>query len=234
MNWRRIVVTGLVAGMVTVTGCASNLPETNQGNRNGQRVADAVNHRPDSYRSTNINENVTRNSSSNIAQRATRGINRIANDLSLGRPNGRVGNATHNVVKEAEVANVNQNVTRATTGRTNRAARRYGMNFRGKHKAYGEATKIGIAPEAARLDTVQTVPVMLSQNAFFRKNETAPETPPVTPAVPAPTSSLSYYDYNEHNDDYTGDDYTNYDYDSDEEHDDNYEGEAANTVRVTK
>jgi len=49
MNWRRILVTGMVAGTILFTGCSSNLPETNQGNRNGQRVVDAVNGRTDSY-----------------------------------------------------------------------------------------------------------------------------------------------------------------------------------------
>jgi len=48
-NWRKILVVGMVAGMVAVTGCSSSIPETNQGNRNGQRVVDAVNRRTDSY-----------------------------------------------------------------------------------------------------------------------------------------------------------------------------------------
>ena len=66
-NWRKILVTGMVAGMVAVTGCSSNLPETNQGNRNGQRVVDAVNRRTDSY-------GLTR--SYNTGPRTLRGFNR--------------------------------------------------------------------------------------------------------------------------------------------------------------
>ncbi|MCL2286976.1 MAG: hypothetical protein FWC32_11530 [Firmicutes bacterium] len=89
MNWRRIAVTGIVAGMVAITGCSANMPETNQGNRNGQRVTDSVNRRADTYRTT--------------AGRTTRGIHRAANNaasntatpsrsFSLGRPQGRIGN----------------------------------------------------------------------------------------------------------------------------------------------
>ena len=66
-NWRRILVTGLVAGMVAVTGCSSNLPETNQGNRNGQRVVDAVNRRTDTYGATRAR---------NTGARTVRGYNR--------------------------------------------------------------------------------------------------------------------------------------------------------------
>jgi len=66
-NWRRILVTGMVAGMIAVTGCSSNVPETNQGNRNGQRVVDAVNRRTDSYGLTRAR---------NTGERTMRGFNR--------------------------------------------------------------------------------------------------------------------------------------------------------------
>ena len=79
-NWRRILVTGLVAGMVAVTGCSSNLPETNQGNRNGQRVVDAVNRRTDSYglyRTRSNNVRTTRSSGRTARNyRGVRGYNR--------------------------------------------------------------------------------------------------------------------------------------------------------------
>jgi len=145
MNWRRIAVTGLVAGMVTITGCATNLPETNQGNRNGQRVADAVNHRADTYRTTNHRLGVTENGgtyrTNGIAERTTRGINRVANDLNLGRPHGRVGNTFRYGHHNGEAHTINNNVTRPAT--TNRAQRRYGMNFRGDYthkQRYGNHT----------------------------------------------------------------------------------------------
>jgi hypothetical protein len=106
LNWRRIAVTGLVAGMVAVTGCSTNLPETNQANRNGQRVVDSVNRRTDTYRGTGIERD-------GVMGRTTRGIRRAAhnvtnptnsttrsttrntsrnNSLNIGRPQGRVGN----------------------------------------------------------------------------------------------------------------------------------------------
>ena len=102
INWRRIAVTGIVAGMIAVTGCSTNLPETNQGNRNGQRVADAVNRRPDTYRTTSNRLGETENNDG-ILGRTTRGIRNAAdnvtnttrntgNYLNLGRPEARVGN----------------------------------------------------------------------------------------------------------------------------------------------
>jgi len=101
MNWRHFAITGLVAGMVAITGCASNMPESNQGNRNGQRVADAVNRREDTYRTTGHRLGYTENSGYN---RVTRGIRRgvnnvtrptrnvVNNPLNIGRPQGRIGN----------------------------------------------------------------------------------------------------------------------------------------------
>ena len=116
MNWRSIAITGLVAGMVAVTGCSTNLPETNQGNRNGQRVADAVNRREDTYRTTSNrlahtenndymgrhikNKDANRSVTStvrNAADKAVNTANRFATapsrNLNLGRPEGRIGNA---------------------------------------------------------------------------------------------------------------------------------------------
>jgi len=104
LNWRRIAITGFVAGMIAVTGCSTNLPETNQGNRNGQRVADAVNRREDTYRTTSNRLAETENTG--ILGRTTRGIRNAThnitnptrstgvrgNSLNLGRPEGRVGN----------------------------------------------------------------------------------------------------------------------------------------------
>jgi len=89
-NWRKILVTGMVAGMVMVTGCSSNLPETNQGNRNGQRVVDAVNRRTDTY-------GVTR--SYNTGARTIRGFNRgfrRAARHDNARYDGRIGTRHYN------------------------------------------------------------------------------------------------------------------------------------------
>ena len=121
MNWKRIAVTGIIAGMIAVTGCSTNLPETNQGNRNGQRVTDSVNRRADTYRTTSNRLGMTENSgmyrTDGIAGRTTRGMRRTANNaagatrnnygryhntynhtttpnrsLNIGRPQGRIGN----------------------------------------------------------------------------------------------------------------------------------------------
>ena len=103
MNWRRIIATGTVAGMIAVTGCSTNLPETNQGNRNGQRVVDATNRRTDSYSTTRnrsvYNEAGVRGGTNRMANRANRSVNRAGNretvpnrSLNLGRPQGRIGN----------------------------------------------------------------------------------------------------------------------------------------------
>ncbi|MCL2362284.1 MAG: hypothetical protein FWC73_10790 [Defluviitaleaceae bacterium] len=73
-NWRRILVTGMVAGMIAFTGCSSNIPETNQGNRNGQRVVDAVNRRTDTY-------TTTRSSAARRAHRPTRSARHYSRGL---------------------------------------------------------------------------------------------------------------------------------------------------------
>gem|GEM_PF-1390859 len=112
MNWKRIAAAGMVAGMVAITGCAANLPESNQGNRNGQRVTDAVNRRPDTYRTTSNRLARTENTGAgrashtegNMTNGVTRGQNNTANRrytrhphssnryLNLGRPGARIGN----------------------------------------------------------------------------------------------------------------------------------------------
>lgn len=107
MNWRRMIAAGLVTGMLAVTGCSSNLPETNQGNRNGQRVVDAVNRRGDTYgsrptrglfgRTTRGFNRAARNVGDGITgNRANRRYNRMPNrSTSFGRPQNRIGNTFH-------------------------------------------------------------------------------------------------------------------------------------------
>ncbi|MCL2841566.1 MAG: hypothetical protein FWE05_12440 [Defluviitaleaceae bacterium] len=96
MNWRRIIVVGVVGGMIAVTGCSSNMPERNQGNRNGQRVADAVHHRTDSYDRPGVwradnNGTVTRHRANNRHRgyhrgmehnSVTRGVNRVTRGIT--------------------------------------------------------------------------------------------------------------------------------------------------------
>jgi len=113
-NWRKILVTGMVAGMIAVTGCSSNVPETNQGNRNGQRVVDAVNRRTDSYGLTRARNNGP--------ARTTRGFNRGFRRAAT-RNNGTAGTRHHYTHPGLGANNNNQNrhhglgtnVTRSTT-----------------------------------------------------------------------------------------------------------------------
>jgi len=49
-NWKKIIVSGTVAGMVIVTGCAGNVPSNNHGNRNGERLTNAVTRNVDGER----------------------------------------------------------------------------------------------------------------------------------------------------------------------------------------
>jgi len=128
INWKNFAITGLVVGMVAVTGCSSNLPETNQGNRNGQRVADAVNRREDTYRTTSNRLAYTENSgtyhTNGALDRTTRNIrhaadkithptrnttrNTVNNPLNVGRPQGRIGNAFHYGNETSHVTGLNE------------------------------------------------------------------------------------------------------------------------------
>jgi hypothetical protein len=42
MNWRKALTAGAVAGMLVISGCSSNVPENNLGNRNGIRLTESV------------------------------------------------------------------------------------------------------------------------------------------------------------------------------------------------
>ncbi|MCL2404160.1 MAG: hypothetical protein FWC92_01305 [Defluviitaleaceae bacterium] len=112
-NWRRILVTGMVAGMIAVTGCSSNLPETNQGNRNGQRVVDAVNRRTDSYGLTRTH---------NTNERTVRGFNRGFRRATRNDVTARTRSSNHVARPGAGLTN-NHNNTGLPTHRTpNRSA----------------------------------------------------------------------------------------------------------------
>jgi hypothetical protein len=42
MKWRKLLTAGAVAGMLAISGCSSNVPENNLGNRNGIRVTESA------------------------------------------------------------------------------------------------------------------------------------------------------------------------------------------------
>jgi len=117
MNWRRIVVVGTVAGMIAITGCSSNLPETNQGNRNGQRVVDAVNHRQDTY-TTTARPETTRNTTRNTTRHTRNGERRMRythnpnSRINFARPHARVNNHLNNNAYDRGVTVNNRAITR--------------------------------------------------------------------------------------------------------------------------
>jgi len=86
-NWRKILVTGTVAGMVAVTGCSGNVPENNQGNRNGQRFVDGVYARPDNYNASRTRGRRVgyTNRYPNRDGRVTRNLNRTSDGAVSGR-----------------------------------------------------------------------------------------------------------------------------------------------------
>ena len=121
MNVKRILVVGAVAGMLAVTGCSSNLPENNQGNRNGQRVVDSVNRRGDTYNdfnaydrdggdySTRVNRGFLRRSNRE-GGRVTRAMRRETSRLERGTR--ALGNGATELGRETE-----RTVRRATNNR---------------------------------------------------------------------------------------------------------------------
>ncbi|MCL2198171.1 MAG: hypothetical protein FWB80_04530 [Defluviitaleaceae bacterium] len=184
MNFKRIITLGLVAGMIAVsgTGCSSNTVDRNQGNRNGQRVADAVNHRPDSYdgrettsrglfgrttrglnRATRNIGNTARNVTDGITNRYTRTPNR-ANTFA--RPHARIGGDYRYEMNHTERGIPRSGLNRATR-RANRA------NINNINNA-NNVNGIGIANDT-------TVPVFFNKKAAPVQPEAAP-----APVVPAP------------------------------------------------
>jgi len=195
MKAKQLIATGLIVGLVAITGCAHNLPETNQGNRNGQRVADAVNHRPDSYRTTSnrlpITENnntvnktrVTKNRNTNHrtvvpSTNPTRRVNTPTTapttpnrSLNLGRPQGRIGTefrTNHNTsTSVAPVAPITREIA------TNNAIT-------------NTATPAPVKTEIKKVDTKRTNAPAAATPAK-PKATTRPSTPAAVPAPVSPT-----------------------------------------------
>ncbi|MCL2356579.1 MAG: hypothetical protein FWC70_05385 [Defluviitaleaceae bacterium] len=175
MSLKRLMAAGMVAVMLTAgaTGCSANTPERNQGNRNGQRVSDAVNHRPDSYTGRtnrglfglrgNVNR-AAREVDGTVRETAAdfRENYRSARRSTFGRPQARIGNtfrrgADRNMARRVENTYEMNRTERGMSG-MNRAARRAGVT--------------GVTTANA-----DTVPV------FFNKKQATP----APEAVPAPT-----------------------------------------------
>jgi len=149
-NWRRIIVTGMVAGMIAVTGCSSNVPETNQGNRNGQRVVDAVNRRTDSYgltRARNTGERTvrgftrgfrraTRNDGATNARNTSRSRVRHYNHVAHPGVVDGVGNYRHHGLNSGVTRNTTPNRSSSTLNR-GRVGHTFGYDHYGSDYAHG-------------------------------------------------------------------------------------------------
>jgi len=176
MNYKRLIAVTAVAGMLAVTGCSANTPARNQGNRNGQRVADAVNRRPDSYANDGIVDRTTRglNRESGLGGRYTRTPNR-AN--TFGRPASRAGNTFQRGVNRSTPRAINDNITsNAAIGShtMNRTERGISAGNRATRRAANRVDGIGLA-------NTETASV------FFNKTKTAPEqVAPQQEQAPAP------------------------------------------------
>ncbi|MCL1884978.1 MAG: hypothetical protein FWF81_14625 [Defluviitaleaceae bacterium] len=241
MSLRRLIAAGLVVSMLAVTGCSSNIPERNQGNRNGQRVADAVNRRPDSYtgrttrgthrginRMTRGIGNTAREITDGVTNRYSRTPNRSSN---LGRPAGRMGSTfrrghTRNHAANLQTNNANRyemnRVDRSnnTTHNVNRQTRR--ANYRNTHRNTTNNTvnNRGIALANTNNEAVAVSSFGNENFVFFNKTKTdnpAPEQN-TAPEQQAPSTAPSAYDdsyYNDYNGDYGN--YGNYnDYNNDD------------------
>ncbi|MCL1844908.1 MAG: hypothetical protein FWF77_03290 [Defluviitaleaceae bacterium] len=201
MSLRRLVAAGVVVGMLATaaTGCSANTPERNQGNRNGQRVADAVNRRPDSYtgrtnrglfggRTINRTARNTETRARGMADDFGSRTLRTANRSTLGRPQARIGNTfrygpNRNHSRRLDGNRYEMNRTdrgvSGTSGMTgmNRAARRASSNGVNRAERRANSTT-GVA-----LANTDTVPV------FFNKKQEAPqqETAPTPEVAPVPS-----------------------------------------------
>ena len=185
-NWRRILVTGLVAGMVAVTGCSSNLPETNQGNRNGQRVVDAVNRRTDSYalnRTRADGVRTTRAGRTARNYRGVRGFNRgfrraALNDGTVARDGIVRRNYSHRGLGPAHYNHTNtgtaaRNIPNRTAGMHNRG--RVGHTF--GYGQYGETLGLD-----GGYDLGQSAGTRMTPNAANIDKRVVRNTPATTPS----------------------------------------------------
>ena len=212
LNWRRIAVTGLVAGMVAVTGCSTNLPETNQGNRNGQRVVDSVNRRSDTYRGTGIEQD-------GVVGRTTRGIRRSTrnvtnptrsttrnNSLNIGRPQGRVGNTYRYGNNHGTTRNLDNNRTGDYSHYDNynnmQGGYDYGVSANDRATVSNRTTRsTAIAPaiapstqktETKRVDTKRKATPDKSAKPEAQKTKTVTRSAATAPAAPKVTHKSTH------------------------------------------
>jgi hypothetical protein len=192
MNWRKIVAISAVAGMLAVTGCSSNVPERNQGNRNGQRVVDAVNGRADSY----SGERTTRG----IFGRTTRGMNRATHRAANRGTNHTTNRATHHGTNygthygtnRATHHGTNYGTHHGTNRATHRAANRATGNLGRPQNRIGNDFRHGMTQTNRGISRNNTY--RANNNTVAQRNLIAEQTVPVffnksKEAVPAPTTT---------------------------------------------
>jgi hypothetical protein len=98
MNWRKALTAGAVAGMLAISGCSSNVPENNLGNRNGIRLTESVARNASRLKAKKWKKNWNRNNWNrvNMNRRITRSRDsRARGDTVNGYMNRRVRNSQH-------------------------------------------------------------------------------------------------------------------------------------------
>ncbi|MCL2571449.1 MAG: hypothetical protein FWE11_03520 [Defluviitaleaceae bacterium] len=170
-NWRKIVVTGMVAGMIAFTGCSSNVPETNQGNRNGQRVVDAVNNRAGNYNAGRTRNTTRRADGTRVTRGFNRGVNRGAHHGRHG-VNHNVGTSTH----------ATRTPHRSTTNRVANPQRgRVGHTFGYDHSGYADSLYHDGGYDLAHYGGINTATPGAQRNNSTSINNRVVRSTPATP-----------------------------------------------------
>jgi hypothetical protein len=191
MNFKRIFAVMAIGGMLAVTGCSSNTPARNQGNRNGQRVADAANRRADSYAGIDHTEGTGRTTRGLFGRNTDNGsrITRTENrSTTLGRPHYRAGNTFRRgntrTTAQALEHNSNYGMTRTDRGvsgtgmnHTDRGISGSGMN-RATRRATNRLDGVALANN-------ETTPVFFNKSKTAAPEQSAPEQAPAPKAAPA-------------------------------------------------
>jgi len=187
MNWRRIAVTGLVVGMVAVTGCSSNIPENNHGNRNGERVSSAINRH--NYTTTRATTRNTHGRYNTTYRTGVDGVSRPKRSLNLGRPHGRIGNAFRYNHNRGYANGVNHNIHNYDMGVT--AAEQAVVNNRVTRSTvtpaipHNDTIVTPQKPATKRVDTKRTTTRSTTPKAATKTHTPAPKpAPPLTTTAP--------------------------------------------------
>jgi hypothetical protein len=136
MKWSKLLTAGAVAGMLAISGCSSNVPENNLGNRNGIKITDSahrnyVKPRAKTWRSKGVNwsrsnmnrlnrrSNVTRSSDSRApAGTVNNNLNRRARSSYESRAHAYNRSASAPIYRTRRMANADS-LNRSTVRRSN-------------------------------------------------------------------------------------------------------------------